>query len=193
MPLLIGNFNELLVSKADYIQLFSLFGMNSEGWLLAELLHFLWAEELRGNVKEFQPQKTIIQAENKRQLHDVWLRVDNTELLCELKSFCTNYCGSPGKNITDRIDDILEAMNRVQKRCEKESSLPLVLALLYPFCDGEAEKRACDHHLRKLMSGSLPSFHEYKIPLPGSDTACARLLGWTIAHAGEIAWDTAAV
>ena len=48
MPLLIGHFKGLLSSKVDYIQLFSLFGMNSEGWLLAEILHFLWNERFAG-------------------------------------------------------------------------------------------------------------------------------------------------
>ena len=126
-------------------------------------------------------------------MNDVWIKLHNTELVCELKSFCTNYCSSPGKNITNRVDDILEAMNRVSEQSEKKSDLPLVLALLYPFCDGEAEKRAWQQHLKKLKSGSLPSLHEYKIPFTKSDSAYARLLGWTSAQAAEIIWDNSTV
>jgi hypothetical protein len=74
-------------------------------------------------------------------------------------------------------------MRRVRERSEKETGLPLVLGHIYPFCDGEAEKRAWEEHWEKLSHGPLSHCREYKLPFPHSAQAYDRLIAWTSVEA----------
>jgi len=179
MPFTIAQFVDVLKQKVDYIQLFSRFGMNSEGWLHAELVHFLYEQQVAGLISKFKPQAQANSTTMTREIHDLCIKIDENLVWCELKSFCTNYCGSPGKNITNRIDGILSAMSRVHQRSEGAAEVPLVLALLYPFCDGEQERVAWGKHWVKLTSGPLPNHWDCRIAFPNSRNAYARLIAWT--------------
>jgi len=177
VPLALAGFVQILSQKADYLELFAVFGMNSEGWLQAEFLRYLWNQQLSGKIHAFEPQKRSESPVGKQDLHDVHIELSGTEIWSELKSFSTNYCKSPGKNITNRIDGLLEAMERVQKQSKQSGGLPLVLALIYPFCDGEAEKPAWEEHWRKLTTGCLPRWYEHKIQFPNLQEY-ARFIAW---------------
>jgi hypothetical protein len=179
MTFAVAQFADVLRQKVDYIQLFSLFGMNSEGWLQAEFVHFLWQQQGMGHVNKFKPQTDAEPAAGARKLHDVCIELAENLVWCELKSFCTNYCGSPGKNITNRIDGILQAMDRVRERSGGACQIPLVVALLYPFCDGREEQVAWKKHRTKLTSGPLANCSEWKIRFQNSGDAYARLMAWT--------------
>jgi hypothetical protein len=179
MPFTIGQFVEVLTQKVDYIQLFSLLGMNSEGWLQAEFVHFLWQQQNAGQIGNFKPHAHAKSTTMTREIHDLCIQVGENRVWCELKSFCTNYCGSPGKNITNRIDDILKAMTRVQERSREGAEIPRVLALLYPFCDGEQEQLAWGRHWDKLVSGPLPNWSDWRIGFPNSRNAYSRFIAWT--------------
>ncbi len=165
----IDEFGISIEQKSDYLQVFSSFGTNSEGWLQAELLRFLWSRPSY-EIEEFRPQF---------RRYDFWIKQAGTPIWCELKSFSTNYCGLPGKNITNRIQDLLEAMTRVVKRCEQDGGIPLVLALLYPFCESELEIRAWNKHWQRLSAGLLREWKERKIHFEFRKPAYARWLAWT--------------
>jgi hypothetical protein len=172
----IDDFAKHLASRMDYIRVFSLFGRNSEGWLQCELLRFLF-ERPKEEIPDLQPEK---------HRHDFWIREQNLDIWCEVKAFSTNYCGMPGKNITNRVDDLLDAMSRVAHRSEPAGGLPLVLALLYPFCDGDQEKSAWHDHWLRLSAGPLPESREFKIPFELERPAYARLTAWTSAAGRRI-------
>ena len=168
------EFAKLLQEKSDYIELFACFGMNSEGWLQAELLHFLTLSQA---VEELRPQRRGLDS-RKRESCDFWVKLTDRAVWCEIKSFCTNYCGSSGKNITDRIDGILEAMRRVEGYARADGSHAVVIALVYPFAEGEAETKAWAQHWQKLLSGPLTGWQEHKIRFQAAPQKFARLLLW---------------
>jgi hypothetical protein len=188
MPIVLGAFAQILIKKADYVELFAAFGMNSEGWLLAEFLRYLWHEQLAKRIDAFEPQKRERAARAEKELHDVHIELTDAEVWSELKSFSTNYCNSPGKNITNRIDGVLDAMQRVQETSTRSGGIPLVLALIYPFGDGEAEKRAWEGHWRRLTTGCLPRWYEYKVDFQNLQEY-ARLVAWTSAENTHILFD----
>ena len=172
---LFPEFAKLLQDKSDYIELFACFDANSEGWLQAELLHFLaWNKA----VEELRPQRRGL-GSIKRESCDFWIKLTDCAVWCEIKSFCTNYCGSPGKNITDRIDGVLKAMSRVAGYAHSDGSHAVVIALVYPFAEGEAERKAWDKHCRKLLTGPLTEFQEHKIRFHVGPDKFARLILWS--------------
>jgi hypothetical protein len=176
---LFPEFAKLLQGKSDYVELFACFGANSEGWLQGELLHFL---ALNQAVEELRPQRRGLDP-GKRESCDFWIKLTDCAVWCEIKSFCTNYCGSPGKNITDRIGGILGAMGRVAAYAQADGSRAVVIALVYPFADGEAEKKAWDKHWQRLLIGPLTEWQEHKIRFHAAPEKFARLILWSQAGA----------
>ncbi|HYM74665.1 MAG TPA: hypothetical protein VE377_01700 [Candidatus Dormibacteraeota bacterium] len=138
-------------------------------------MHFLATNEA---VEELRPQRRGFDAK-KREACDFWIKLTDHAVWCEIKSFCTNYCGSPGKNITDRIDGILEAMRRVEGYAQADGSRAVVITLVYPFAEGEAEKRAWDKHMQKLLAGPLTISQEHKILFRAAPKRFARLILWS--------------
>ncbi len=74
-------------------------------------------------------------------------------------------------------------MRRVAGYAQADGSRAVVIALVYPFAEGEAEKKAWDKHWQKLLTGPLTEWQEHKIRFQAAPEKFTRLILWSEASA----------
>jgi len=111
---------------------------------------------------------------------DLFFMIDGYNFWLEIKTLPTNYCGGGGRNITEEIREVCDAIRKLGKVSNEQNKI-LLLAVFYPFCDGKYEIERWDKHLGRIYETCgicLKSYEllEKEIVLKGDMKAKAYLI-----------------